>query len=199
MVNKMKKIKTLLFYIASFTWGILMSLVACIIFLFLMICGKKPERFHNRIFIKVGKNWGGLELGPWFLTDSSPSLHIKQHESGHGIQNIILGPFMPLIVCLPSAARYWLYQIEKDIFKVLYCFGVVVFIVLISCSFLIPGIIHGTLWAIITGSIVLALALYMLVWLCIIELPKFLNNNSPRYDDAWFEGWATRLGQKYYN
>lgn len=194
----MKTFKTILFYILSFTWGILMSFVGCLVFLVLMIAGKKPEKFHTRFYIRVGRRWGGLELGPWFITDETPAYETLQHEAGHGFQNIVLGPLFPFVVGLPSAARYWLYEIKKDNHKIMYCFTIELLLVLIGCAFLIPGILFSKLWAIIIGAFVLAFMLYMLVFLCIIELPKFLNGKSPEYDSAWFEGQATRLGKKYY-
>lgn len=103
----MKKLKTVLFWIASCTWGLPMTLIGGITAAVLMILGYKPKRFHSLIYIEVGKNWGGINCGAFFFVSQSPTLHIKQHEAGHGIQNIILGWFMPFIVGIPSAARYW--------------------------------------------------------------------------------------------
>lgn len=103
----MKVIKTIGFYLASFTWGLPMTLVGCIVALCLLVTGHKPHRFHWFIYFEVGENWGGFECGCFFVANKGASLSLKQHESGHGLQNIMLGVFMPFVVSIPSAVRYW--------------------------------------------------------------------------------------------
>lgn len=70
---------------------------------------KKVYCFHGRLYGVFGKNWGGVNFGCFFLCcqESINDEHLRAHECGHGIQNIILGPFMPLIISIPSAIRYW--------------------------------------------------------------------------------------------
>lgn len=99
--------KRILFWVASFTWGLPMTLVGSIVAITLIITGHKPKRFHWFIYFEIGDNWGGFELGCFFITNKNPSLHIMQHEAGHGIQNIIFGVFMPFVVSIPSLIRYW--------------------------------------------------------------------------------------------
>lgn len=139
----MKKLKVFIFYILSFTWGLPMSLAGLLVAGVLMLAGYKPKRFHHLFYFEVGENWGGVELGCFFVVNKNPSLHIKQHEAGHGIQNIVFGPLMPFIVSIPSAIRYWnreyLYRTDRKKYY---------------------------------------------------ELPD--------YDSVWFEGQATRLGEKYF-
>lgn len=118
-----------------------MSTIGLFAMLILMILGNKPKRFHNRIYIEVGEDWGGLELGCFFITNKNPSLHILQHEAGHGIQNIILGPLFPFLIATPSAIRY---QYRK------------------------------------------------------FKYHKKGKTPPTDYDSIWFEGWATRLGEKYF-
>ena len=97
-----------LYYLLQFTWGLLMNIVGSLVFTFLIIFAhKKPKKFHNCWYISVGKRWGGLELGTFFLIDSGESASTKYHESGHAIQNIIWGPLFPFIIGIPSAIRYW--------------------------------------------------------------------------------------------
>ena len=96
-----------LFYLLSFTWGLPLTLIGCIVAAVLLIAGHKPQKWGYCYYFEVGENWGGLELGIIFLTNKNPSHHIKSHEYGHGIQNCWFGPLMPFIVCIPSAIRYW--------------------------------------------------------------------------------------------
>lgn len=188
------------FYFLSFTWGIIMTFIGCLVFLALIITGHKPYKFYDRIYIKVSDNWGGCELGPWFICgQSDDSLHLKQHESGHGFQNIILGPLMPFVVSLPSAARYWLFTIKTQRGRTIFSYVVVLLLALIGLGFFIPGLMFIAWWAIGIGLFVIAYTVYMFIWLCCTELPKFANSSTyPRYDDAWFEGMASRWGAKVY-
>lgn len=138
----MKTFKTIIFWFLSLTWGLPMTLMGAVVALALLITGHKPKRFHHSIYFEVGENWGGFEAGGFFFTDKTPSLHTKQHESGHGLQNIVLGPLMPFVVSIPSAIRYWYRRIKQKR----------------------------------NPSVIL-----------------------PPYDSIWFEGQATRLGEKYFN
>jgi hypothetical protein len=103
------------FYTLSWTWGLLLNVIGLLVISTIIIYGKLK---HNRTYelkkcgwcyyLAVGDTyWGGLELGMFFLTDKSEHISTKWHEHGHAIQNCYLGLFMPLLVSIPSAIRYW--------------------------------------------------------------------------------------------
>ena len=98
-------LKRILFYIISFTWGSLMSVIGLLVLLFTLPFGKFGI-YHGRLYKRIGKNWGGIELGCFFLCDKTAGEHTLAHESGHGLQNCIWGPLMLFVICIPSAARY---------------------------------------------------------------------------------------------
>ena len=104
-----------LFYFLSFTWGLPMTLIGCLVFMVLIITGYKPKKWGFCYYFEVGENWGGLELGVVFLTNKNPSKYILNHEHGHAIQGCYFGLLMPLVVCIPSAIRYWYREIRKKI------------------------------------------------------------------------------------
>lgn len=95
------------FYLLSFTWGLPLTIVGCVVALFLMLAGLKPKRWGYCWYFEIGEKWGGLELGVVFITNKHPSKHLRNHEYGHGIQNCYYGFLMPFLVCIPSAIRYW--------------------------------------------------------------------------------------------
>ena len=131
--------KPFLFYLLSFTWGLPMTLVGCVVATALRVSGHRPKRWGLCWYFEVGENWGGLELGVFFLVNRRSSRHTRCHELGHALQNCVFGPLMPLIVSIPSAVRYH-YRL-----------------------FLIRGV--GV-------------------------------TRLPSYDAIWFEGQATRWGEK---
>lgn len=133
--------KKILYWIISLTWGGLMTFIGLIVALVLLVTGHKPYRFGYTFYFKVGKSWGGLELGGLFITDSNPSLHTLCHEHGHGLQNLWWGPLFPFVIGIPSAIRYW-YR----------------------------------------------------------EIKYYKKGKQPptTYDSIWFEGQASRLGEKYF-
>lgn len=96
-----------LFYLLSLTWGLPMTMIGAVVAIVLMIMGYKPKKWNYCYYFEVGNNWGGVELGMFFLTDKSGSLRTRNHEHGHAIQNCYFGPLFPFIVAIPSAVRYW--------------------------------------------------------------------------------------------
>ena len=185
--------KKFLFYFLSFTWGIIMTLIGCFAFLGLIITGHKVRKFNERYYIQVGNHWGGVNLGCFFLTDNSPSLHTKQLESGHGIQNIILGPFMPFVVCIPSAIRYWLMEIKKQSSRYVFASIVSILIILIGVALIVPGFVFTLIPLIVIGDLISIYGITLFCWLIILEIPKYKEHN-PDYDSIHFEEGASRIG-----
>ena len=105
----------ILFWILSCSWGVLMTLFGAIVALGLLLTGHRPHCFHCLIYFETGENWGGFEAGGFFVVNKEASERLKCHEAGHGIQNIMFGPFMPFLVSIPSCVRYWVrrYKLKK--------------------------------------------------------------------------------------
>ena len=198
----MKIFKTILFWVISCTWGSIMTLLGLLVSLGLIIGGSRPKKFGYGFYFEVGKNWGGLEMGPVFLVQENASINLKQHEAGHGIQNIWFGPLMPFLVSIPSAIRYWLreYGIKKDqtskyrwVFRLISIPMVLSFILIIIGSF--TKITSFGMFNFVLGICLFIYLLSLLVWLVEFEVPKY-SLEIPHYDDIWFEGLATKLGQE---
>lgn len=94
------------FYALSFTWGLPLTLIGCIVALVLIVTGHKPKKWGWCWYFEIGKSWGGLNLGVFFLTSRNLSEHIKNHEHGHAVQNCFFGAAM-LFIVLWSGCRYW--------------------------------------------------------------------------------------------
>lgn len=197
----MKKFKKIISYIGYWliqcTWGFIMTFIGACAALGLIITGHKPKTLGPNVYFEVGEGWGGVELGPFFLCSKDSSMHTKYHESGHGLQNLIWGPLMPFIICLPSAARYWLYELTTPMKRAIY-----------TAAILVGSLALCTLGAWLmtfTGVKGLAIAfeilriyfILLVLWLNIFQLPKF-QNGTPEYDSVWFEGQATAWGTKVY-
>ena len=105
--------KRALFYLLSFTWGLPISLLGTFYCVILLVLGFPAKTFGYCVRFEVGNGWGGANFGWLIITAKNPSQHILRHEHGHGIQNIILGPFMPFLVSLPSSLRYHTRNIIK--------------------------------------------------------------------------------------
>lgn len=113
------KLSPFVFYLFSFTWGIVMSLIGCIVTLVLLIIGKKPKKNQYGWYFEIGSNWGGCELGCLCLVNKNPSQHTLDHEFGHAIQNCYFGPLM-IFISLASAIRYWYREYLTNIRKIPY-------------------------------------------------------------------------------
>ena len=95
------------FYLLSWTWGLPLNLLGGLVALCLLLLGYSPKRWDYCYYFEIGHNWGGTELGMFFLTQKGSHPLIKCHEQGHGIQNCYWGFLMPFVVSIPSAIRYW--------------------------------------------------------------------------------------------
>ena len=81
-----KVIQTILYWLISWTWGIIMTLFGAIVGLISLIRGHRPCRYKQAIYFQdFGKSWGGFEAGCFFFCCKDHSLHLMQHESGHGL------------------------------------------------------------------------------------------------------------------
>lgn len=109
-----------LYYVLSFTWGILMTLVSLLVTIVLFIPSlfTKKIQFHRYgwiYYVKLGKYWGGFETGIMFLRDwESDEDYINCHEFGHTMQNITFSILTPVISTIPSVIRYWYFELTPN-------------------------------------------------------------------------------------
>jgi len=98
--------KAITVFLINATWGAIQTLVGFVGFL---IHIGKPHYFYKGSIITVVKgNWGGISLGAFIFIDTditkadAPKSNFVNHEYGHSLQSILLGPFYLLIIGLPS-------------------------------------------------------------------------------------------------
>lgn len=186
------KINKPLYYILNCTWGCIMTFIGAVVAFALLCVGKKPQKHAGCTYFNVGKSWGGMELGFFFLTDSHDSQHTKNHEFGHSLQNCLWGPLFPFVVCIPSAIRYWLREFKTQKGKKMYSAILTACIALIGVALLL---IPLTVFDII-GCLLILYAIIIAVWLFKTEIPKYASGKYIDYDSIWFEGQASTWGEK---
>jgi MFS family permease len=186
--------KKAIYYILHWTWALPINIVAGIVCLVCM-CFKCPVRkYRNAVEIIVPWNFGGLEIGMFFIRGKDCE-SVAPHEYGHTIQTLWWGLLGLLVISGPSAARYWIREQKTQAQKYIFAVGILV------CAFIlgaIVGIIGIYLWypLFIFALCFIAYAGGLFAWLCTSEIPKYAKPNPPKYDDIWFEGQATRLGNR---
>lgn len=111
------KINKFLYYFLNLTWGIVLTLFGTVVSFFLIVTGHKPKRFGGCWYFNIGDNWGGLEMGLFFITDKQDDYRLKCHEYGHSIQNCIWGPLCIFVITIPSTIRYWVLRIRTKMGK----------------------------------------------------------------------------------
>ena len=109
------RIPKALFYLLTFTWGLPFTLIGLITALLLRLCGHRPKKHGYCYYFELGDNWGGINLGLFFIVDKQSDRRIRCHEHGHAVQNCYLGPLMLFAVALPSLirSRYRVYLTDK--------------------------------------------------------------------------------------
>ena len=113
--------KRWLFYLLSYTWGILTTLAGWAMYLFVLIFRRKSivekGKFQTAHYLVFGNNWGGLEAGTNFLAADKMGkdylTHTKCHELGHTYQNAVQGPIAIFLIFIPSVIRYWVQEIRS--------------------------------------------------------------------------------------
>jgi hypothetical protein len=83
---------------------------------FLRLKGYKPTKYGWLWCFEIPNLGWGVWLGLFFIAPAGDE-GVKRHEHGHGIQNIYLGIFEPVIVALPSAIRFWYRAIREKLGK----------------------------------------------------------------------------------
>lgn len=107
----MPKIKDLLkFYLLSFTWGIVWTILGFLIFIIMWIFFSDQMKIRfidGRIAVTMtNSRFGGVSLGVVYVVDKSDSRRLHLHELGHTIQNMYFGPLFIPVIAIPSFIRY---------------------------------------------------------------------------------------------
>lgn len=102
--------KKALFWLASCTWGFIMTAIGAAAALALLLTGHRPKLFHGFVVFEFKYGWGGVDFGPFIIVNKGAPLDTLLHETGHGLQNVILGPLMPFLVAIPSGIRWNIYR-----------------------------------------------------------------------------------------
>ena len=88
-----------------------MNIIGAVVALVFICMGYKPKTyFHGIYFVKEG-NWGGINLGNFFFVCEDVPYY-TEHEYGHALEGILLGPIMP-ILGLISLVRCWYFNTHE--------------------------------------------------------------------------------------
>ena len=126
----MKKILLgILYWIVQLTWGGLLTIPGLLITGFaILFLGGTPHHNGFSYIVEVGGNWGGIDIGCVSMCGRyntqeascyNPNYyeHVRRHEFGHSIQQLILGPFQLFVVGIPSVVRYWYFTLSDKVHK----------------------------------------------------------------------------------
>lgn len=92
--------------------GFVLSFIGDIVYLILCLLGYQQKIFYDICpYFEIGKGWGGLSLGWFFICCKDSSESLKCHEVGHTLQNANIGGWKMLALSFGSAARYWYREI----------------------------------------------------------------------------------------
>lgn len=88
--------------------GWALSAVGTLVYCVLCLFGFKPKSYYGICeYFEIGKGWGGIEMGWFFICSKGSSDALKNHEVGHGIQNAAVGGLQMMALSIGSALRYW--------------------------------------------------------------------------------------------
>ena len=189
-------LKAICFYFLSFTWGIILSTVGCVVAMCLLITRHRPHLFYHNIYFEAGDNWEGINLGAFFIISKNSTLQDKQRLSGYGIQNIILGVVTPVIITIPYVLMCLLRKFKtyesKRVFAII-LFLVTEAVVMGMCT--LGFFINVDLMHVFCCIIIYILPLF--IWFLARELPKY-QREDVQYERSLVENVAIKLGTKFY-
>lgn len=111
MKKSTKIILGILWWLWQLTWGALMTYPGLLVTAFCIVVLRcEPRKNGFSYIVRIGKHWGGLEIGAVALCDRTSSFnYIRKHEFGHNMQQLIFGPFQ-IFIWVASAIRYWYFN-----------------------------------------------------------------------------------------
>lgn len=186
---------SIIFYILSCTWGIIMTLLGSLGALALIITGHKPTKHGHCVHFEVGTGWGGVNFGPFFFTSKRASDNTKNHEHGHGFQNAVLGPLFVFLVAIPSITRAALYDLDGRKKKVTFSVILYALLMLIAAGISVVAIMFQP-WVLVLSVFIAVYSTILFCWLMFTEIPKH-DNGPVDYYSIWFEGQASKLGNDF--
>ena len=103
----MKKVLTV---IGTLTWGLPITLIGFLVFLFFLVQPKtRYHWFRGCCVVEMPYGSGGFSLG-WFIflpeTNPKRSPWFTCHEYGHSVQVAVIGPFY-LFIIIMSIISFW--------------------------------------------------------------------------------------------
>ena len=90
----------------SMSKGWALSAIGSLVYFILDVFGDMPCDYHGVPYYVVGKNWGGVSLGWFFIVGSESDDYIKNHKVGHIVQNAEVGGLSMLGWSICSFFRY---------------------------------------------------------------------------------------------
>lgn len=98
----------IIFYILSFSLGIILSALGLIASLALRALGYRQYSNQYGYVIFIGNNsWGGFTLGPYSFVCPDATPELLAHEARHSYQNALFGP-IAILLTLVSIVHYWI-------------------------------------------------------------------------------------------
>ncbi|MBQ3291869.1 MAG: hypothetical protein IJH43_05800 [Mogibacterium sp.] len=85
--------------LAQWTWGLPQTLAGAALYL---ACRKKPSFDYKGAKVTVWNKDSGISLGKFIFVPGTHDQFLLDHEFGHSVQSLILGPAYFILVGAPS-------------------------------------------------------------------------------------------------
>jgi len=102
-------------FLLNCAWGIIQSIIG--LFMFLVFINKPHYRYKGSIITIFSKSFGSVSLGAFIFIgndvekERAKNSKLVNHEYGHSLQSLLLGPFYLILIGLPSII--WLIFFSK--------------------------------------------------------------------------------------
>lgn len=101
------------YYILSYTWGLLNTIIGWLVLLILLPHGRLRGRGSARYLQLNRPTTWGFSIGRLVVVGKDWNIETLKHEFGHTVHSIIFGPLVWLFVYIPSFLRFWYIRKSK--------------------------------------------------------------------------------------
>jgi hypothetical protein len=191
------KLKKLLFWIGSFTWGILLTLPGAIMALVFALRGGKPLKVRTTFIFKVKIKGVSFSLGPFIVATEGYTQEQVFRLVGNSIQNSIYGPFYFFLIVVPKLIMSSISRIYDLADRASCLAGIcLVMLAIVSLTLFIIGLVFSSIILMLSSLAWAGYCLYLFFWLSNFMAQE--NKDSSKF--IWFDSQALSLGKEiYYN
>lgn len=152
------------------------------------------------VYFTVGRNWGGVALGPVCLTCEFPTQEMKNYVFGHSLLNCLWGPLTPFIITIPSVCGRWLRVLNNKKLREQFTLAMMATSCCVVLTVTFIALVCNIAWLTLVMMFTFFYAATLTYWMLNTEIPRY-DKETILQDASWFEKqaviWGTHFAKEW--